>query len=217
MKILDSVGSRRGEPFGRYSDRRLYGLLLQGNVDVFVGMARELASAFVREDVDHVVGDSRERRILGHDVCRLVVGTAVAIASRSLGRSVSNYEFEIHGYLGRHPPTRVGPGQRFELDDEAIDWKLAAARTYPDPSLQAEVDEMLASKGRQGLMVEELRPVPASDGFDDRQEDEPPEYEIHGEALVAAGHYPRPIRYHEHVAPLRDALRKCLENAAGGG
>jgi hypothetical protein len=41
-----------------------------------------------------------------------------------------------------------------------------------------------------------------------------PFYELHGEKRVAAGLYDEVIRYHEHIAPLADALRSHVERSA---
>lgn len=55
------------------------------------------------------------------------------------------------------------------------------------------------------LRRETLFPVGLDYGFEDREEDVP-EYERHGEDLVAAGEYASVIRYRQHVAPLARAL-----------
>src|SRR5690349_1791143 len=71
--VLARVGARPGSLYGRYADKEVYRLLLDGRTDVFVGLVDELAEAFVEAGVDTVAGDAVEGFNPSHDVCRFVV------------------------------------------------------------------------------------------------------------------------------------------------
>ena len=55
-------------------------------------MAFELADWI---GMDDVVGDSAEGNNPMHDVCRIIVGGAVELATRLRGRPIGNYEWSV--------------------------------------------------------------------------------------------------------------------------
>src|SRR5262245_32314848 len=81
VKVLSAVGATRGSMFGRLPDPFLYAAILEGNTDLFVGLADELAESFVKESIDHVVGDASEGYSPAHDICRLLINAGVEIAA----------------------------------------------------------------------------------------------------------------------------------------
>jgi hypothetical protein len=91
-----------------------------------------------------------------------------------------------------------------DLEDDALERKLAAAENYPE--LRAEAASAIARFGAQPFRTEWLRPV------DDWREGllhmdpDPPHYERVGEDRVRTGHYRDVIRYRENVRPLMAAL-----------
>jgi hypothetical protein len=95
-----------------------------------------------------------------------------------------------------------GAGIVLELDAAAVERKIAAA--YRFENLTNDVNELLATVGRDELAREILRPVsanielpvPASKPF----------YETHGEKRVASGRYRTVLRYEEHFVPFVHAL-----------
>ena len=55
-RLLDDVGASVGPIYGRYTDKQIYQLLLDGRVDAFVALTRELANALERAGVECVAG-----------------------------------------------------------------------------------------------------------------------------------------------------------------
>src|SRR5437763_5558711 len=90
-RLLDGVGARRGPLFGRYPDREIYRLLIDRRVDVFVGLAHELADALTNAGVDCVAGDAAEGFNPAHDVCRFLIDGAAALVQRRTGRVLQHY------------------------------------------------------------------------------------------------------------------------------
>jgi len=90
-----------------------------------------------------------------------------------------------------------------DLDEAALQRKLDAAREYLE--MAEEVNAALDQWGAAAFRHERLRETPQNG--DDLDPAEIPYYERHGERRRAEGTYDRVIRYHEHIRPLRDALR----------
>ncbi len=212
-RLLDDVGAKAGPIYGRYTDKEVYRLLLDGRVDVFVAMARELADALERDGVNCVAGDAVEGFNPAHDVCRLIVDGAVEIVSRTTGRDVRNYEFVLDG-----PPECSRPDALvIRLDEAALERKLAAARDYVE--MRSEVEAAIGRHGRQAFATECLRPS-ATALHASRFEQERPYYERYGERRVTEGRYSDVIRYRDHVQPvalaIEAAANQMASRAAGG-
>jgi hypothetical protein len=204
LEVLRRAGARPGSLFGRFSDRELYEVILEGRIEVLTGLAGELAEALIERGVDTVAADALEGFNPSHDLCRLLADAAVALAHRRTGRAVASYSFLLEG----RPDACLGNGSgslRLELEDGALERKLAAARSYPE--MASEVARALERHGAGAFRVECLRPAdPAADV--EALVEEPPYYETYGERQVAAGRYPRVLRFREHFLPLARALRE---------
>jgi hypothetical protein len=202
-RILDRAGSRQGSFYGRLTDNAAYSAILNHNFALFIGLTRELARFLIDERVNYVAGDALEGYNPTHDVCRLVIDTAVAVANRCGGSKVASFDFPLTGtsdiYAG-------DDAIRLELDDDAFARKMAAARSYAE--LESEVDDAIDHNQPGAFRVECLRPV-ANQEIDFGPDDKP-YYEQYGEKQVAAGHYRDVIRYREHFLPLAEALRQSV-------
>jgi hypothetical protein len=207
-KILNQTGAKRGPIYGRLTDAAAYSAILNHDFDLFVGLARELSEAFAAEHIDSVAGDALEGYNPVHDVCRLVIDAAVTLALRLKDHRVKNLEFSL---IDRPSVCHEQPhadGICRILDDASFARKMAAANEYTE--LAGEVQAAKERTSIAALRVECLRPV----GSGAQTCDQPPFYETYGEKQVAAGHYPRVLRYHEHIAPLADALIRYVEGAS---
>lgn len=207
-QVLARVGAEPGPIYGVLTDLVLYAAILNHNFDLFIGLAEELAEALVREQVDYVVGDAVEGKIVAHDVWRLVIDTAVEIASRSVGFQVANFDFLVMSRPDQCPEELRARTTCLNLNDGAFARKLEAARNYAE--VAGEVQETLEQFGIEAFRVEWLRPVDSWTGRNGPPV-EPPAYEQYGEQQVAAGHYDRVIRYREHVVPLAEVLWRHVE------
>ena len=204
-ETLRRAGARQGSVFGRFSDRELYEVILEGQVEVLTGLARELADAFSERRVERVAADAIEGFNPSHDICRLVTDTAVALARRRTGRAIDSYDFLLEGRPDAGPVNGSSGVLRLELEDGALDRKLAAARAYPE--MADEVERALAGHGTEAFRTECLRPADPEADVEALIAD-PPYYERYGERQVAAGRYPRVLRFREHFLPLARALRE---------
>ncbi|MDX1997993.1 MAG: hypothetical protein SF066_09765 [Thermoanaerobaculia bacterium] len=201
-QVLAAAGVEAGAIFGRLSDQELYRLVLDGDYEAFDALAEEIAAEIVATGAVEVVADAAEGFNSGHDVCRLLVNTAVARAEARTGRPVRNLEFLLHG-----APDAAAPGaEHVILDDTELERKFGAAHGYPE--MAHEVAEALARFGAEPFRHEVLRPV--SYRFDLAGcSDQPPFYELHGEKRVAAGIYSRVLRFREHLEPLARHLEQA--------
>lgn len=234
-KVLAGVGASRGDIYARLKDTDLYTAILDHDFGLFTRLADELAGALRREKISYVAGDAVEGYNPAHDVCRLIVNAAVALASRALGERIANFEFTL---VGR--PDECGEDERASamwlyLEDAAFARKLSAARNYPE--LAAEVEAALSGAASVGLRahpdlaassglnkgvvadgstsgetfrIECLRPAREFE----RACEVKPFYEQYGERQVAAGYYPRVLRYREHMLPLAEALQSHVEKGS---
>src|SRR6266700_3773669 len=95
-RILDQTGASRGSFYGRLTDGQAYSAILNFDFSVFIELARELARFMVDDAVDYVVGDAAEGYNPTHDVCRLVIGAAVALVGRHRGQRPASYDFPLN-------------------------------------------------------------------------------------------------------------------------
>jgi len=204
-KLVQSVDATRGEIFGRYCDKEVYRLLLDGRVDAFVELRDELADSLIAAEVTCVTGDAIEGFNPVHDVCRGVIdGAVLAIQSRT-GRVLRNYEFPLHADLEGPLEPSGTTTIVVRLDAAALHRKLAAAMAYRE--MQGEVQAALHRFGEQAFAVERLQPS-STRRMMEQFERTPPRYEEYGVMRVGEGRYREIIRYREHVLPVMLALGK---------
>lgn len=204
--LLAIVHAAPGPIYGRYRDKALYRLLLDGRVDVFVRLVEELAEALVDAEIECVVGDAVEGFNPAHDVCRFLVDGAVENIRHRTGRVIANYDFALDNAPGDCPESLRGEAIWLCLDELASARKLAAALEYPE--LRDEVRVALERFGPRAFAVECLRPAMTRLMLD-RFEQEVPTYEASGEYRVAQGVYADVIRYRQHVLPVLTAIERA--------
>jgi hypothetical protein len=209
--LVRSIGATPATLFGRYTDLDIYDRLLRKDHDAFLALADEMCDILLAADADFVAGDAAEGLESTHDVCRMLIDAAVAMASTRGNRRIANHDFLLMGRPDECPADREGAAVRLRLDDAAFARKLKAADDYRE--LAEEVGAAAAQIGLEPFRHEILRPVSAAAqrasevryaaGGDERAP-----YEVVGEQQVAAGHFQSVIRYAEHIAPLGEALRR---------
>lgn len=186
--LLERCGAVAGPIFGRFTDRKLYELLLTREVEPVAEVVRELTADLRRHKTGVVIGDSWELYNPTHDLARIILDLAVA---RS-GRKIDNYE--------------IADGDvTIELDEAALSRKLAALEDYT--SMRKETDAVLRREGMNALRFESLRRA-TPPWAPMRQAT----YEQFGADRVAAGHYREVIRYAEHFAPFVAALYQATQS-----
>jgi hypothetical protein len=200
-RLLRATGATPGAVFGRFSDREIYRLLLEGETGILAELARELAAALVALKVQVVAADALEGYNPSHDLCRVLTDAAVALVAQRSGLTPTRYEFPLSGPSGAG--LEAAGALRLTLDDAALTRKLAAAHAYPE--MADEVERALAGHGEEGFREECLRPVDPALTIEERA-GSPPFYETYGERQVAAGYYPRVLRLREHFLPAAQAL-----------
>ena len=201
--VLAAAGARPGSIYGRFTDPGLSTLMRDGNPAPFVALTRELAAALSALEVGIVAGDALEGFNPSHDLCRYLINVAVSLMQQDTGRAPENYDFLLDGDPGSRPKN-TGGAVLVELDDAALQRKLAAAAGYPE--LKAETAAALERFGAGAFRTECLRPVLDLREGIDRLEIQPPAYERFGEMRVRDGYYGHVIRYRETVQPLVRAL-----------
>lgn len=198
--LLERTGASSGAVFGRLSDREIYAAFLDRRIELFTGLATELAGALAEHDAGYVVCDAEEGYNPTHDLCRMLVDAAVRMAARQLGRPLPLYDFVLVAAPDACPDALRDRAIWLRLGPEALDRKLAAARRYAE--LRGEVEAALERYGVAPFTTECLRPATAP-----RHPGAPaPYYETYGEQQVAAGVYRQVLRYGEHVLPVAERL-----------
>jgi hypothetical protein len=204
--LLYDAGAHPTEVYGRFTDRAVYELLLAGDVVPFRRLAEELASTFASRQIQYVVGDATEGYNPVHDVCRLLIDTAVRLVETQGGPRIVAYDFPLLGRPDFCPEERRADAVLLHLGDEVFARKRVAAMTYG--ALGGEIGSVIAQWGEEVFRVECLRPV---EPWAPWKNGEMPEYERIGAERIAAGYYQHVIRYRQHIAPLADALRRFAE------
>ena len=203
--ILKGVGAYVGSFYGRYSDAAIYGALLKHRFDLFIRLADELAAQITNGLIECIVGDARDGYNPTHDVCRLVIDTAVEIAARATGRKIDNLQFLAGGKPNAQLHQPLAQSICLQLDETTFEQKLAAARNYPE--LKSELETFINAYSVESLRTEYLYRAGDDNGASTRGEAFA-SYEQHGEERVAQGYYSEVIRYREHVLPLALALSR---------
>lgn len=206
--ILRAVGASKGSIYGVLTDIDLYAAVLRKEHDRFARLAGQLAEALTDPAVDYVVGDAAEGYNPGHDVCRLLIDAAVALADQNRAVALGNFACKLSG--SPVPPPGASAGDLLRLDDAALARKIAAGRGYQE--LAGEVEGALKAFG-QDVFRDEYLPPAESAPWQQVADHGKPFYEVYGEGQVAAGHYREVLRYEEHMRPLMAALRAQGEPA----
>jgi hypothetical protein len=203
--LLHKVGVTPGPIYGRYPDKEVYRLLLNGNVEVFAQLANELADFLVSTGITYVAGDAVEGFNPVHDVCRFVIDGAVERVRRRTGHVLQNFDFVLDGKPDSCPESLRSGVTRLDLDEDALDRKIEAAFAYRE--LREEVDLALARFGRGAFGVEYLRPTMTRIMLEQFNR-ELPAYEQYGQRRVDERRYDEIIRYRQHVLPVRQAIER---------
>ncbi len=205
-RIMRQTGGRQSGFFGRFPDRQIYQAVLQGNTQLFLNVATEVAHELVQNDIEIVVGDAAERAILTHDLWRGVVNRAIGLAEQEMDRPLASFEFSLDEAI---PAAAIPAAFKLELSDAELQAKISAARSYRE--LAQEVEAVIASHGEEGLREETFLHAQSDELL--ASDHQPPRYELHGERQVAAGLYSQVVRYQRHVFPILRALQSGRERA----
>ena len=226
-RVLRDAGASRGSIYARFTDAELYRLILDRDFEPLLQVAREFADEMLTDHITAVAGDAMEGYNPAHDVCRLIINTAVRSARRRANRQIANRDFLL---VGRHVESFNDGGVSMRLNQSAFDEKLAAAQNFS--GMESELQALLSGNllalqnypqidrqsltdrntlGSEAYRVETLRPV-TDDGLGEQFLNAPPFYERYGELRVADGYYARAIRYREHILPLAEALSSIVDD-----
>lgn len=173
-------------------------MILERNTALLVSLVAELAAQLEREQPAIIIGDAAEGYNPVHDLCRLIAGAAIAMA----GVPTKQYEYSVVN----HPHSFDAASILVELD--AAEYAAKIERARGQAAALTDIEELLSRHGADAYRRETLRRIVDWTGVDG---DAPPLYESYGEERVAARRYTRVIRRHEHMVPLRDALRAEVE------
>lgn len=205
-ELLDRLGAHPAGVFGALADWRLYDSILSGNVALLADLTRQIASQIVSGRYDYVLGDPAENVNPGHDVFRAMLDAAVELARRRTERTILNLDYPLEAASDSVHPLLRSRTYVLELDEEALDRKIAAARCFITPG--GDFDAVLRKLSVGGLGVECLRPAVTEAGLADVEGT--PAYEIHGEQIALVVGYERAVRHATHVRPLLERLHAML-------
>jgi hypothetical protein len=208
-KLLIQSGSTPDEIFGLMSDAGVYRAILEKKVSIFLAIIDRLAASLTERRIDFVAGDAVEGFNPTHDMCRVLLNAAVAIAERTLDGTIANYEFCLTEWEQHCRDPHDDRCLHLRLDDPSLKQKLRAAREYE--ALKEEVQQAIAVKGEEYFRVECLRKV--TDPFPELISETKPYYETCGEQRVAQAKYESVIRYHDHMLPLLEIIRNYAVGA----
>ena len=149
-EVLSRVGATPGAIYGRLNDLEVYSAILNQDSKIFSAITEELAQAFVDEQIEYVVGDAAEGYSVAHDICRVMIDTAVDVAKHQHGHHVSNFDFLVVGPPDECPDDLRDESIRIELDDESFARKVKAALAY-SPKLALDVKTALAGAPFHGV------------------------------------------------------------------
>ncbi|HEX3576926.1 MAG TPA: hypothetical protein VHY33_00065 [Thermoanaerobaculia bacterium] len=219
LKVLRETGATPGDLAG-LTDRQFYAAVLDGNLELFVGLAVRLGDMLFQQRPPYVAGDAREGFNPTHDICGMIIAAAVARAQRS-GAVIDNLKFFLFEPHERHAAAACRDGICHVLSEEQVQRKIAAAHAYPElagevewafsgrspnvlesyPQLASIFDSATEGINERGFATECLLPAGTVSPDGGR-----PFYEMYGEQLAADGVYDEAISYRRHVQPIEQAL-----------
>ncbi|SFU57950.1 hypothetical protein [Nitrosospira multiformis] len=231
LNILQELGAEIGPVCGEFIDRQIYQKMLQGEYDMFDALCERLAAVIAARDIRTVVSDGIEGYNPTHDLCEVLVRTAVAITNdvTNIVRAADGKEYLVQHYtiplMGDPRPTaqptlcraetKNPVSQRceqhvIELNERELAHKLETMREYARRAggiLQQEVEDAFRSYGEDAFAREYLY-VAAVPGKEPERTflQQKPFYERRGEQRMAEGRYRDVIRFHEHVLPIMNRL-----------
>jgi hypothetical protein len=232
LNILQGLGAEIGPVCGEFTDRQIYQKMLQGEYDMFDTLCERLAMLIVAQGIRAVVSDGIEGYNPLHDLCEVLVRTAVAITNNliNLAKAADGKERLVRHYtiplMGDPRPTaqptacraeptnpafQRGSGQCIiELNERELAHKLETMREYASQAggiLQQEVEDAFQSYGEDAFAREYLFASAAPGKEPERNFlQQKPFYESRGEQRVADGRYRDVIRFHENVLPIMNRL-----------
>jgi hypothetical protein len=203
-ELLRKAGASKGPIFGHLTDLDAYEHILQRSYGPFLSIADELAEFLITRPIAYVVADAFEGYNPMHDICRLIVDSAVE-RTRNY-RPIQSYAFTLTGRPD--PGSHVCPSETIELrlDHDTFSRKLASAKSYA--GLESEVTTALTSRGEDVFRKEYLW-IESTEALASRFHGEPPLYEQFGEDRVSQGYYNEVIRFRDHILPLAKQLKNC--------
>ena len=206
--VLKNSGCEIGTVYGEFSDKEIYSVIINKDYSKLLSVVDRLANQLETEEIESVVGDAVEGYNPTHDVCRLLINSAVEVANKSRKVPLKNYDILLIGLPNSCDPELSSRAIWIDLDEQAFERKLKAAHSYPE--LLFEVETAIEKFGKEAFKMECLRPVetPLQFGILDKV---PPFYETYGEKKVAEGVYKEVLRYKDHMLPLVSVLRNWVE------
>lgn len=200
-RLAETLGARVGGVFGGRLDRDVYGWIMDGKAKPFLALADELATAFVRAEIDTVVTDGWQLYNVVHDLWHLTVRLASAMAASQLGRRVDCLDYAVVPPMPDTPP--AGPERRrIDLSEQDVAKKMRLIESYA--GIAEDAAEAIRVGGDVFVRREVLHDVaPLSALFP--AAGRKPFYETFGEARVAAGLYKDVLRW-RHAEPIASRL-----------
>jgi hypothetical protein len=202
-RLIAQCAARKGEVFGLVSDAAMYRALLQKNISFFLDALNAIAGSLVQHQIDFVAGDAREGFNPTHDICRMLINGAVALAEQASGRAISNYQFCLTEWEQHCQERHDSQCVHLRLEEALLRQKLDAAEGYPE--IRDEVRQAIAQRGEEHFRIECLRKITSPFAQDHGLGK--PYYETMGEQRVDQGQYASVIRLKEHMLPVMEAIR----------
>jgi len=196
-EVITRAGARPGGIFGRFSDDAFHQALLLREKDCFHSLTQELADAFLNDSIDIVVADSAEGFDPAHDLCRVLVDAACALASR-VRTPLRNFEFPL---IGRRMSRATAIRQR--LEDDAWDRKKVSIAAYNTPA--TEIESLRTRMGDDALREESLR-LATPWSLRKRRD---VWYTQPRDGVIPA------VRFSEHVLPLAGSVQRFVGGTLG--
>jgi hypothetical protein len=236
LEILRESGAEIGPLCGELSDRGIYEKITRHEYDLFDSLCERLVKLIIAQNIDLVVSDAIEGYNPIHDLCEVLVRTAVGIArdandannNENTGKirngkpcSIRHYTIPLMNDPRPANASMEAAYDTIELTPLRFKQKLEAMRSYAANAggiLQEEVGDAFRSFGERAFAHEYLFAAGAPGQEPERRFlRQKPFYETYGEQKVAAGRYQSVIRFSEHVLPIVNHLRKKVSDMQAQG
>jgi hypothetical protein len=199
IKILEKAGAKYIKLFTPFSDKEIYKLILDGQIDEIVKLKNLIKIQVNEKKYDFILGDALEGFNPTHDLCRYIINGIVY----ENNLSIQNYAVELDSAPDKAIEINNGNTILLNLNTEELEMKFDAGANYPE--LKFEVEKALEIYGKTPFATEVFNKV-ENPVMITNWHTEYPYYETYGREKVLKGTYKTVIEFEKHMKPLAEAL-----------
>ena len=203
-EILNNCGAGISPVMGYFTDREIYQIILQNNIQPLITLLQVLLDDLKKHNIQVIAGDAYEGYNPSHDLCRYLINLVVQLFKQKWGIELLNFDFLLDRMS---PADNTNKSILIKLDDSDFERKFSAAQQYSE--LSKEVNYAVSTYGKDAFKCERLSLVEDNELI---QSQDTPFYEKYGLEKINEGAYQEVISYSNHLLPLIKKLKRYVDD-----